>query len=159
MPLSRTFLESPSNIVPRISRGCFQHPPWSRLIQNKGKFIYCNGVGKGAKGWGPAAGVNFIYFKGVSGDWRALVGDEQGHEWGRDQVQDCWTCDLISHSILYTEIVVNLEVAYGRKNVRQNTGMAVQYNRFTNNCQLNHSNQKYNLYYYINTLGQSAICK
>ena len=29
-PLSRTYLESPRNIVTRISRGSFQHPPFQR---------------------------------------------------------------------------------------------------------------------------------
>ena len=83
------------------------------LIQNKGRFIsYCNGVGKGCQWVGSSCWSKSIYFKGVSGDWGAPVKDEQGYEWGRDQVQDCWTCDLISHFLLFIEIVVvNLEMA------------------------------------------------
>ena len=38
----------------------------------------------GSSCWGKS-----IYFKRVSGDWGAPVGDEQRYGWGRDQVQDC----------------------------------------------------------------------
>ena len=30
-PLSGTYLGSPRNIVPRIKRGCFQHPPFKQM--------------------------------------------------------------------------------------------------------------------------------